>query len=43
LYRKEPFQSDRQRVEHLFAAYEKLTAPMLVAAILTLPPIFIQQ
>jgi hypothetical protein len=29
LYRKEPFQSDRERVEHLFKVYEDLTAPML--------------
>jgi hypothetical protein len=27
-YRPEPFQSDRQRVEYLFALYEKLTAPL---------------
>ncbi len=32
LYRKEPFQSDRERVEHLFKLYEILTAPMLAAA-----------
>ena len=32
LYRKEPFASDRERVEHLFGLYEKLTAPMLAAA-----------
>jgi hypothetical protein len=32
LYRKERFQSDRERVEHLFKLYENLTAPMLVAA-----------
>jgi hypothetical protein len=32
LYRKEPFASDRERVEHLFGWYEKLTAPMLAAA-----------
>lgn len=31
LYRKEPFASDRERVEHLFMLYEKLTAPMLAA------------
>jgi hypothetical protein len=31
-YRKEPFASDRERVEHLFGLYEKLTAPMLAAA-----------
>ena len=30
-YRPEPFASDRQRVEHLFALYEKLTAPLLPA------------
>jgi hypothetical protein len=29
-YRKEPFTSDRQRVEHLFALYEQLTAPLAV-------------
>jgi hypothetical protein len=32
LYRKEAFASDRERVEHLFGLYEKLTAPMLAAA-----------
>jgi MmeI, target recognition domain/MmeI, C-terminal domain len=32
LYRKEPFQSDRERVEHLFKLYENLTAPVLAAA-----------
>lgn len=26
-YRKDPFPSDRQRVEHLFALYEHLTPP----------------
>lgn len=31
-YRKEPFTSDRERVEYLFALYEKLTAPLAVAA-----------
>ena len=31
-YRKEPFASDRARVEFLFALYEKLTAPLLPAA-----------
>jgi hypothetical protein len=30
-YRKEPFTSDRQRVEHLFELYEKLTAPLVPA------------
>jgi hypothetical protein len=33
LYRKEPFLSDRERVEHLFAQYEKLSAPVLAAAV----------
>lgn len=28
-YRKEPFTSERQRVEYLFALYEKLTAPLI--------------
>ena len=28
-YRPQPFDSDRYRVEHLFALYEKLTAPLL--------------
>jgi len=27
-YRPQPFQNDRQRVEHLFALYEKLLAPL---------------
>ncbi len=31
LYRKEPFLSDRERVEHLFALYEKLITPVLAA------------
>ena len=31
-YRPEPFPSDRHRVEYLFALYEKLTAPLVVAA-----------
>jgi hypothetical protein len=31
-YRPEPFASDRERVEFLFALYEKLTAPLLPAA-----------
>ena len=35
LYRKENFQSDRERVEHLFTLYETLTAPVLAAAIPT--------
>jgi hypothetical protein len=30
-YRKEPFESDRQRVEFLFALYQKLTAPLIPA------------
>ena len=29
-YRKDPFPSDRQRVEYLFALYEHLTAPLAV-------------
>ena len=29
-YRREPFPSDRQRVEFLFALYEQLTAPLAV-------------
>jgi len=28
-YRREPFETDRQRVEHLFAMYEHLSAPLL--------------
>jgi hypothetical protein len=28
-YRKDEFKSDRERVEHLFARYESLTAPLL--------------
>jgi len=31
-YRPEKFETDRQRVEYLFALYEKLTAPLLPAA-----------
>jgi hypothetical protein len=31
-YRREPFETERQRVEYLFALYEKLTAPLLPAA-----------
>ena len=31
-YRCEPFPSDRARVEHLFALYEKLTAPLAPTA-----------
>ena len=30
-YRKEPFTSDRERVEYLFALYEKITAPLIVS------------
>lgn len=30
-YRPEPFTSERQRVEYLFALYEKLAAPLLPA------------
>jgi hypothetical protein len=32
LYREKAFASDRERVEHLFGLYEKLTAHMLAAA-----------
>jgi hypothetical protein len=28
-YRKEPFETDRQRVEYLFALYEQLAAPLV--------------
>jgi hypothetical protein len=28
-YRPQPFDTDRHRVEHLFALYEKLTAPLI--------------
>ena len=31
-YRPQRFQNDRQRVEHLFALYEKLTAPLIPPA-----------
>lgn len=31
-YRKDPFPNDRARVEHLFALYEKLTAPLVAPA-----------
>jgi len=31
-YRPQPFDNDRQRVEHLFALYEKLTAPLIAHA-----------
>ncbi len=30
-YRKEAFENDRQRVEFLFALYQKLTAPLIPA------------
>ena len=30
-YRSQPFTADRQRIEHLFALYERLTAPLLPA------------
>ncbi len=32
-YRPEPFPSDRHRVEYLFARYEKLTVPLVAAAL----------
>ena len=31
LYRKTPFKSERERVEHLFSLYEKMTAPIEAA------------
>ncbi|MGH9859756.1 MAG: type IIL restriction-modification enzyme MmeI [Candidatus Acidiferrales bacterium] len=31
-WRPQPFQNDGQRVEHLFALYEKLTAPLIAPA-----------
>ena len=31
-YRPQPFESERHRVEFLFARYEKLTAPLIAAA-----------
>ena len=31
LYRRAPFASDRERVEHLFMLYEKLAAPLTAA------------
>ena len=31
-YRPQPFTSERQRVEFLFALYEKLTTPLIAAA-----------
>ena len=32
LYRRKPFESERERVEHLFGLYEKIVAPVEVAA-----------
>jgi len=32
LYRKKPFESERERVEHLFMLYEQLQAPLVAAA-----------
>ncbi len=32
LYRKAPFESDRERVEHLFGLYERMTAGLLAGA-----------
>jgi len=31
-YRPQPFENDRKRVEHLFALYEELTAPLIPPA-----------
>ena len=33
LYRRTPFASDRERVEHLFALYERLQAPLAVQGV----------
>ena len=30
VYRKQPFASERERVEYLFDLYQKLTAPLIV-------------
>jgi len=32
LYRKKPFESERERVEHLFMLYEQLQAPLVAAS-----------
>ncbi|TIX91604.1 DNA methyltransferase [Rhizobium sp. P44RR-XXIV] len=32
LYRKQPFQGDRDRAEHLFGLYEKMVAPVIAVA-----------
>lgn len=32
LYRRDPFDSDRARVEHLFGLYERLAAPLIAAS-----------
>ena len=32
LYRKQPFESERERVEHLFMLYEQLQAPLVAAS-----------
>ncbi|CAM3763431.1 hypothetical protein LIHA111178_07185 [Litorimonas haliclonae] len=31
LYRKKPFESERERVEHLFMLYEQLQSPLVAA------------
>ena len=31
-YRKQPFTSERERVEHLFELYQRLAAPLTAAA-----------
>ena len=33
LYRKQGFTSDRERVEHLLAMYERMTAPLAATAV----------
>ena len=38
LYRKAPFASERERVEHLFGLYEKLVAPLEAAAKVKVKP-----
>ena len=37
-YRPQPFDNDRQRVEYLFALYEKLTAPLIAPGKKKAPP-----
>ena len=37
LYRKVPFASERERVEHLFGLYEKMVAPVEAGGLSALP------